>query len=121
MMYQISCYTRKLHQTTIKQASVSIKSNVQFCTFCFSNAITINANINLTSVLSFYSSHWKNFHLLIRIRCCNLCTLFFFPFPGRELWVMVVSRYPNEEPLLKPNVKYVANMHGNEVSGVFFF
>ncbi|XP_035210647.1 carboxypeptidase M-like isoform X1 [Stegodyphus dumicola] len=36
---------------------------------------------------------------------------------GRELWVMVVSRYPNEEPLLKPNVKYVANMHGNEAVG----
>ncbi|GIY16118.1 carboxypeptidase M [Caerostris darwini] len=36
---------------------------------------------------------------------------------GRELWVMVVSRYPNEEPFLKPNVKYVANMHGNEAVG----
>lgn len=41
---------------------------------------------------------------------------FFYSFAGREIWVMVVSRYPNEEPLLKPNVKYVANMHGNEVS-----
>lgn len=36
---------------------------------------------------------------------------------GRELWVMVVSRYPLEEPLMKPNVKYVANMHGNEAIG----
>ncbi|CAL1286129.1 unnamed protein product [Larinioides sclopetarius] len=35
----------------------------------------------------------------------------------RDLWVMVVSRYPNEEPILKPNVKYVANMHGNEAVG----
>ncbi|XP_021002505.2 carboxypeptidase D isoform X1 [Parasteatoda tepidariorum] len=36
---------------------------------------------------------------------------------GRELWVMVLSRYPNEEPLLKPNAKFVANMHGNEAVG----
>lgn len=34
---------------------------------------------------------------------------------GRQLWVMLLSDKPTEEPLLKPNVKYVANMHGNEV------
>ncbi|CAB4064502.1 CPM [Lepeophtheirus salmonis] len=33
---------------------------------------------------------------------------------GRELWVMVVSRSPYEHMIGKPNVKYVANMHGNE-------
>ncbi|XP_054722624.1 carboxypeptidase D-like isoform X2 [Uloborus diversus] len=36
---------------------------------------------------------------------------------GRELWVMLVTNDPNNEPLLKPNVKYVANMHGNEAVG----
>ncbi|XP_076367389.1 carboxypeptidase D-like isoform X3 [Tachypleus tridentatus] len=36
---------------------------------------------------------------------------------GRELWVVIVSKTPHEEPLLKPNIKYVANMHGNEVVG----
>ncbi|GBM94879.1 Carboxypeptidase M [Araneus ventricosus] len=36
---------------------------------------------------------------------------------GRDLWVMLVTSDPNEEPLLKPNVKYVANMHGNEPVG----
>ncbi|XP_054154914.1 carboxypeptidase M-like [Oppia nitens] len=36
---------------------------------------------------------------------------------GRELWVLLLSKNPTEEPLLKPNVKYVANMHGNEAVG----
>ena len=35
---------------------------------------------------------------------------------GRELWVMVVSSSPYEHMIGKPNVKYVANMHGNEVT-----
>lgn len=33
---------------------------------------------------------------------------------GRDLWVMVVSASPYEHMLGKPDVKYVANMHGNE-------
>ena len=36
---------------------------------------------------------------------------------GREMWVMVVSRSPYEHMVGKPNVKYVANMHGNEAVG----
>ncbi|XP_054153380.1 carboxypeptidase M-like [Oppia nitens] len=36
---------------------------------------------------------------------------------GRELWVMLITNDPGNEVLLKPNVKYVANMHGNEVVG----
>lgn len=35
---------------------------------------------------------------------------------GRDLWVLLVTKDPQEETLLKPNVKYVANMHGNEVT-----
>lgn len=34
---------------------------------------------------------------------------------GRDLWVALITKNPHEEPILKPNVKYVANMHGNEV------
>ncbi|KAI4457201.1 protease m14 carboxypeptidase [Holotrichia oblita] len=34
---------------------------------------------------------------------------------GRELWVMVVSTSPYEHMIGKPDVKYVSNMHGNEV------
>ncbi|KAL1481186.1 hypothetical protein MTO96_015769 [Rhipicephalus appendiculatus] len=33
---------------------------------------------------------------------------------GRDLWVLLVTKDPDNEILLKPNVKYVANMHGDE-------
>ncbi|XP_076337200.1 carboxypeptidase D-like isoform X1 [Tachypleus tridentatus] len=35
----------------------------------------------------------------------------------RELWVILLSSTPNERPLLKPNVKYIGNMHGDESVG----
>ncbi|KAK4317883.1 hypothetical protein Pmani_011062 [Petrolisthes manimaculis] len=36
---------------------------------------------------------------------------------GRDLWVMVVSSSPYQHIVGQPNVKYVANMHGNEAVG----
>jgi len=33
----------------------------------------------------------------------------------RQLWVLVVARNPREHEILRPEFKYVANMHGNEV------
>uniref|UniRef100_A0A8R1I647 Peptidase_M14 domain-containing protein n=1 Tax=Caenorhabditis japonica TaxID=281687 RepID=A0A8R1I647_CAEJA len=39
---------------------------------------------------------------------------------GRELWVLVISRYPKKHRKLIPEFKYVANMHGNEVTGRVF-
>ena len=37
---------------------------------------------------------------------------------GRDIWVMRISTEPNgQRPLLKPMLKYIANMHGNEVIG----
>lgn len=33
---------------------------------------------------------------------------------GRDLWVMVVSASPYEHMIGKPDVKYIANIHGNE-------
>uniref|UniRef100_T1J2I5 Peptidase M14 domain-containing protein n=1 Tax=Strigamia maritima TaxID=126957 RepID=T1J2I5_STRMM len=35
----------------------------------------------------------------------------------RDLWVIVVSKYPHHHVKGLPNVKYVANMHGNEAVG----
>ena len=36
---------------------------------------------------------------------------------GRELWVMKISTEKNQRSDLKPMVKYIANMHGNEPTG----
>lgn len=36
---------------------------------------------------------------------------------GRDLWVLLVTKDPENEILLKPNVKYVANIHGDETVG----
>lgn len=36
---------------------------------------------------------------------------------GRQLWVVKLSKNPDDETLLKPHVKMIANMHGNEAVG----
>nr|CAI5845723.1 unnamed protein product [Callosobruchus analis] len=36
---------------------------------------------------------------------------------GRDLWIFVISNTPNEHIAGKPEFKYIANMHGNEVVG----
>ncbi len=50
--------------------------------------------------------------LLPRFGMCAIVTLGMIHVQGRELWVMVVSASPYEHMIGKPNVKYVANMHG---------
>lgn len=38
---------------------------------------------------------------------------------GRSLWAMALSAHaPNKHILLRPEVKYIGNMHGNEVVGL---
>lgn len=36
---------------------------------------------------------------------------------GRDLWVTMVTSQATEDQLLKPNIRYIGNMHGNEVVG----
>lgn len=36
---------------------------------------------------------------------------------GRQLWVALVSKNVRNNQLLKPNIKFIANMHGNEAVG----
>ncbi|XP_033748148.1 carboxypeptidase M-like [Pecten maximus] len=36
---------------------------------------------------------------------------------GRDLWVLAVGKNPKSHVTLRPNVKYVGNMHGNEPIG----
>ncbi|XP_011309031.1 carboxypeptidase M isoform X2 [Fopius arisanus] len=53
------------------------------------------------------------------LRFHNLTALYSIgkSFQGRNLWVMVVSSSPYEHMIGKPDVKYVANIHGNEAVG----
>jgi len=35
---------------------------------------------------------------------------------GRDLWVLAIGRSPHSHVALRPNVKYIGTIHGNEVT-----
>lgn len=41
----------------------------------------------------------------------------FFLSKGRDLWVLMISSPAAQNDVLTPEVKYVGNIHGNEVAG----
>ena len=40
---------------------------------------------------------------------------------GEELWVLVIGKITGEDEPLRPHVKYVGNMHGNEVKRKYYY
>ena len=56
----------------------------------------------------------------IQKKCPNITRIYFLnqkTVLGRELVVMEISKDPGKYVPLKPNFKYIGNMHGNEVLG----
>ncbi|KAI1292121.1 Carboxypeptidase M [Halotydeus destructor] len=62
----------------------------------------------MTRILRNYSSRYPDLTQLYSIgKTVN----------DRDIWVLLISKNPESEVLLKPNVKYIGNMHGNEAVG----
>lgn len=87
------------------------------------NDIALSGTFNhqQSKIVDFNYHNQESLEQLLRLfaqRFPNLCQMYSIgkSVQGRDIWVMLVTKNPSEESLLKPNVKYVANMHGNEVS-----
>ncbi|CAL8241970.1 unnamed protein product [Merluccius merluccius] len=74
-----------------------------------------------TSMRFSYHSDTQMISILIKTaeRCADVAVTYSIgrSFEGRELQVIEFSSNPGRHELLEPEVKYVANMHGNEVLG----
>lgn len=78
--------------------------------------------------VNIYSRTLFKLFLILKIQIFNRATSARFPnltalysigksAQGRDLWVIVVSASPYEHMIGKPDVKYIANIHGNEAVG----
>ncbi|KAF7489398.1 Carboxypeptidase M [Sarcoptes scabiei] len=88
------------------------------------NDIALSGTFNhqQSKIVDFNYHNQESLEQLLRLfaqRFPNLCQMYSIgkSVQGRDIWVMLVTKNPSEESLLKPNVKYVANMHGNEAVG----
>uniref|UniRef100_A0A915PK79 Peptidase M14 carboxypeptidase A domain-containing protein n=1 Tax=Setaria digitata TaxID=48799 RepID=A0A915PK79_9BILA len=83
---------------------------------------------NLQQSVNSTTDHWANYHnqdeleiILTNInkRCPNYTTVYSIgeSVEGRDLLVIHFSTTPGQHQILKPEMKYVGNMHGNEPVG----
>ncbi|XP_068211125.1 carboxypeptidase E-like [Palaemon carinicauda] len=90
---------------------------------CYSASVAKNKP--LTSASGFEWKHHNNEELEdvlrnVTKRCPEVTRLYALSKPSVRnvpLWVLEISSNPGNHELLKPEFKYVANMHGNEVVG----
>lgn len=75
--------------------------------------------LNIRQKLSWSKSESQDKVDTISIFLCDFQLIFMIWFLGRSLWAIALSAsLPNEHVLLRPEVKYIGNMHGNEVVGL---
>ncbi|XP_052867429.1 carboxypeptidase D [Anopheles cruzii] len=66
---------------------------------------------NYTAMVSYIQDLAANYPAITRLYSIGKSV------QGRDLWVMEVTEGPGKHVAAKPEVKYIANMHGNEVVG----
>uniref|UniRef100_W4VRN2 Putative carboxypeptidase d n=1 Tax=Corethrella appendiculata TaxID=1370023 RepID=W4VRN2_9DIPT len=72
---------------------------------------TIFKHHNFTELESFVKDLSENYPNITRLYSIGKSV------QGRDLWVLEITKYPGAHKPGKPEVKYIANMHGNEVVG----
>lgn len=53
---------------------------------------------------------------LFLISPCIMIQILLLYFSDKDLWVLAIGRNPDTHQPLRPHVKYIGNMHGNEVT-----
>ncbi|KAF7266981.1 hypothetical protein GWI33_019761 [Rhynchophorus ferrugineus] len=92
-------------------------------TFLFLVAVTLSCSLLFTACFEFkHHDNQELFHALrdVNTRCKNITKMYGLSEPsvlGIPLYVIEFSTRPGRHQALKPEFKYIANMHGNEVLG----